>query len=195
MTLNEEKKNLRRRMRALRLVADQKEGPDAGRGLTVNGLPRRADLGIGPGTVVAGYWPIVTEIDIRPLLARLEQEGAVCALPVVADPDGPLVFRIWGLADPLEEGPRATYHPLPTAPEVTPEVLFVPLLAFDAEGYRLGQGGGYYDRTLEALRANGLVTAIGVGYAVQQVERVPHGPHDARLDWLLTEHALTRVSS
>lgn len=194
MTLDEEKKALRRRMRALRLVVDQKEGPDAGRGLTVNGLPRRGDLGIGAGTVVGGYWPIVTEIDVRPLLARLELEGAACALPVIAETGGPLVFRRWRLEDPLEEGPRATYHPLPSAPEVTPEVLFVPLLAFDAGGYRLGQGGGYYDRTLAALRARGPVTAVGVGYAIQQVDHVPHGPHDARLDWLLTENALTRAS-
>jgi 5-formyltetrahydrofolate cyclo-ligase len=76
-----------------------------------------------------------------------------------------------------------------------PDVLFVPGLAFDAEGYRLGQGGGHFDRTLAALRGQRDIVAIGVGYAVQRVARVPRAGHDERMDWLLSEAALEKTSA
>jgi 5-formyltetrahydrofolate cyclo-ligase len=193
MTVEDEKKRLRKRMRALRLVADQKDGPGAARGVMAHLLAAVDKVGIGPGSVVAGYWPIMTELDDRPLLARLDERGVICALPVVVSAGAPLQFRRWRPLDELEPGVLGTSHPLVTAPEVVPGVVLAPLLAFDGEGYRLGQGGGYYDRTLAALRSRGAVTAVGVGFAVQQVDAVPRSANDERLDWILTEEMLMQV--
>ena len=193
MTVEDEKKRLRKRMRALRLVADQKDGPGAARGVMAHLLAAVDKVGIGPGSVVAGYWPIVTELDDRPLLARLDERGVICALPVVVSAGAPLQFRRWRPLDELEPGVLGTSHPLVTTPEVVPDVVLAPLLAFDGEGYRLGQGGGYYDRTLAAMRSRGAVTAVGVGFAVQRVDAVPRSANDERLDWILTEEMLMQV--
>ena len=193
MSVEDEKKRLRKRMRAMRLVADQKEGPGGARGVMTQMLTALDTLEVGPGSVVAGYWPIVTELDDRPLLARLDERGVICALPVVVSAGAPLLFRSWGPLDELEPGVLGTSHPTAAAPEVVPDVVLVPLLAFDRDGYRLGQGGGYYDRTLAALRSRGPLTAIGVGFAVQETDRVPRGANDERLDWVLTEEGLTQV--
>ncbi len=191
----EDKRSLRKRMRALRLVADQKQGPDAALGLIAAFMPRIEELALTPDRIVAGFWPIITEIDIRPLLARIEARGMPLALPVMVGPDVPLQFRRWRPGDDrLVEGPHGTAHPPDSKPAVIPSVLFVPGLAFDREGYRLGQGGGHYDRTLRALRHQYDITAIGVGYAVQRLPQVPHGEHDERMDWLLSEDALEKVA-
>ena len=194
MTIDDEKKRLRKRMRALRLVADQKDGPGAARAVIGHVLAAMETLGIGPGVVVSGYWPIVTELDVRPLLARLDERGAVCALPVVVAADKPLLFRGWRPLDPLEPGVMGTSHPPIAAPEFVPAVVLAPLLAFDGEGYRLGHGGGYYDRSLAALRSRGPVTVVGVGFAVQRTDRVPRTDSDQPVDWILTEQALARVA-
>jgi 5-formyltetrahydrofolate cyclo-ligase len=193
MTVEDEKKRLRKRMRALRLVADQKDGPGAARGVMAHLLAAVDKVGIGQGSVVAGYWPIVTELDDRPLLARLDERGVICALPVVVSAGAPLQFRRWRPLDELEPGVLGTSHPLVTTPEVVPDVVLAPLLACDGEGYRLGQGGGYYDRTLAAMRSRGAVTAVGVGFAVQRVDAVPRSANDERLDWILTEEMLMQV--
>lgn len=181
-------------MRALRLVADQKQGPDAALGLINAFMPRIVELDLIGGSVVGGYWPIITEIDVRPLLARLEARGMTLALPVLVDHDEPMIFRRWRpIEDTLIEGVYGTAHPPETSPVVVPDVLFVPGLAFDGEGYRLGQGGGHFDRTLAALRGGKPVVAIGVGYAVQRIERVPRDVHDEKMDWLLSEAAFEKV--
>lgn len=193
MSIAEQKKQLRKRMRAMRLVADQKEGPNVARAIIAHFLDALDRFDIAPGTVIAGYWPIVTEVDDRPLLARLEERDVVCALPVVIGRGEVLQFRRWRILDDLDPGPLGTSHPRLEAPVVTPEVLLVPLLAFDDDGFRLGQGGGYYDRTLAALRQGGAVQAVGVGFSVQRVDRLPREAHDQPLDWILTENALART--
>lgn len=195
ISIAEQKTKLRQRMRALRLVADQKEGPNVARAIIAHLMEALDDVGIGPGVIVGGYWPIVTEVDVRPVLARLEERGARCALPVVTARDAALEFRRWRAMDNLEPGPLGTSQPRADAEVVTPGVLLVPLLAFDGDGYRLGQGGGYYDRTLAALRHHGSVVAVGVGFAVQRTERVPRNERDQPLDWVLTEESLVRVKS
>lgn len=194
MSIAEQKKQLRKRMRAMRLVADQKQGPDVARAIMGHFLGALDDLGIGPGTIVGGYWPIVTEVDVRPLLARLEDRGVTCALPFMTAPDEPLQFRRWRVLDALEPGVLGTSHPGADAPVVTPEILLVPLLAFDEDGFRLGHGGGYYDKTLAAMRLNGRVEAVGVGFSVQRATRVPRNELDQPLDWVLTEVSLARVT-
>lgn len=182
-------------MRALRLVADQKDGPGAARGILNHFLARFEEVGIGVNDVIGGYWPIVTEIDDRPLLARLHERGVICALPVVNTRDGSLVFRRWAPLDPLEPGEHGTSHPPSSSPEVSPTVVLAPLLAVDRQGFRLGQGGGYYDRTLSAMRRQGQVTAVGVGFSVQRVEKLPRNELDQPVDWVLTEVALMRAGS
>ena len=196
MSIADEKKALRQRMRKLRLVADQKEGPIGTLAITRQALDNTEALGLTAGKTVAGYWPIVTEIDPRPLMARLEERGLTCALPVIAGDDAPLVFRAWSPRDSdVQAGPRGTFEPLPSAEEVVPDAVLAPVLAFDRAGRRLGQGGGYYDRTLMALRAQKPVVVIGVAYGLQEIDAVPDELTDARLDWFLTERELTRVSA
>lgn len=191
--VNERKRQMRTHMESLRLVVDQKDGPDAARAAMMRFLESVGDFALTEGSVVSGYWPISTEIDPRPLLAKLEARGLTIALPVVAARREPLVFRRWSLTDPLQEGPFETCHPLPEAPEVTPDLVFVPLLAVDRAGYRLGHGGGYYDRTLASLRARAEIVAVGIGFGIQLVDRVPHDGHDARVDWILTDRDLLRA--
>lgn len=147
-----------------------------------------------PGAIVAGYWPMRGEIDVRPLLGALAERGQVTALPVVEGAGRPLTFRRWKPGDALDEGPYGTRHPAAEADAVRPHCLLVPLLAFDRRGYRLGYGGGFYDRTLEQMRAQAPVVAIGIAYAGQEVEHVPFDAHDQRLDWVVTEREVIRIA-
>jgi 5-formyltetrahydrofolate cyclo-ligase len=142
------------------------------------------------GAIVAGFWPIGGEIDIRPLLHALHDGGHALALPVTPQRGQPLRFRAWRPGDALLRGPFGTSEPGPAAPPLVPDWLLVPLLAFDRAGRRLGYGGGYYDRTLAALPG---ATAIGVAFACQEVDEVPAGPEDARLSAIATEDGVLRV--
>jgi 5-formyltetrahydrofolate cyclo-ligase len=138
-------------------------------------------------TVVAGYWPIGTELDVRHTLSHLDLIGFGCALPVVVAKGEPLTFRTWTPQVLMERSGLGILAPAATVPEVDPDVLLVPLLAFDRAGYRLGYGAGFYDRTLERLRRSKRVTAIGIGFAGQEVDSVPRDQYDQPLDWLVTE--------
>jgi 5-formyltetrahydrofolate cyclo-ligase len=140
-----------------------------------------------PGAIVAGFWPMGPEIDIRPLLLALHARGHRIALPVTPKRGNPLRFRQWQPGDTLARGPLGTSQPEPSARELTPDWLLVPLLAFDRAGRRLGYGGGYYDRTLDALPG---ATAIGTAYACQEVDEVPAGVDDAPLAAIATERGL-----
>ncbi len=131
-----------------------------------------------------------SEMDTAPLARALIVHGVELALPVVVRRDAPLVFRRWRPGDPLELDQAGCPAPLDLAGEVTPDLIMVPLLAFDASGGRLGQGGGYYDRTLEALRAEGrapAIAAVGLAYAAQEMDNLPMDSHDQPLDGVLTE--------
>ncbi len=151
-------------------------------------IAARADVfDIKPGTIVAGYIPMRNEIDPRPLMLRLTARGAWLALPTVTGRDAPLAFRAWQADDALVAGPFGTSHPEDHAEEVVPDIVLVPLAAFDRRGHRIGYGGGYYDRTLTMLRAAGPIVAAGVAFAVQEVENVPASHHDAPLDFVLTD--------
>jgi 5-formyltetrahydrofolate cyclo-ligase len=132
---------------------------------------------------VAAYMPMRTEID--PLPALIGHDGPVL-MPVVTGPGLRLRFRPWTPASPMADGGFGTRIPA-TGDWVEPMVLVVPLLAFDRRGFRLGYGGGFYDRTLAALRAAGPVTAIGFAFAAQEVPKVPTDATDQRLDLIVTE--------
>lgn len=159
-------------------------GPDAA--TTVADILAR-DLPASGGVTVSGFLPIGSEIDVRPALERLRALGCDICLPCVVAPDTPLVFRRWREGDPLVTEAFGTRAPAPDAPVVEPDILLVPMLAFDAAGYRLGYGGGFYDRSLDALRARKAVLAVGVAFDGQRVAAVPRGPFDQPLDRIATE--------
>lgn len=191
MSLKEEKKALRERALARRRDAHQAAILETADALWRNlrgPLASAAD-----DAPVSAFWPIGDEIDIRPVLDRLHAAGRILCLPVVVKPGQPLIFRRWRPGDVLGEGPMGTRTPLPAAEEIAPTFLLTPLLAFDRTGRRLGYGGGFYDRTLRGLRAQGPIMAVGIAYAAQEVDTVPTGPDDEPLDWVVTEKAAIRI--
>ena len=150
--------------------------------------------GAGAGAkIVGGYWPVGDEMDPRPLLNALDEAGWQCALPVVEKAGAPLCFRAWRPGDALEPGAHAIPAPLATAAAVMPALLLVPLLAFDRSGHRVGYGGGYYDRSIAALRGAGALLAVGLAYAGQELAAVPIAADDAALDWVVTEREAIRI--
>lgn len=144
------------------------------------------------GKCVSVYWPIRDELDSKPLLIRLMDEGYVVGLPVVVGPEEPLIFRRWEDGMPLYPAGLGTLEPGADAPEVVPEIMVMPLLGFDREGTRLGYGGAYYDRTLAAMSPRPLI--VGYAFAAQEVERIPREPHDVGLDILITEGGAKRFA-
>lgn len=142
--------------------------------------------------VIAGYWPHQTELDCRPLLARACETGRTCVLPVVESASKHLIFRQWRPGDILTRGHHDIREPTSDAATIRPDVVIVPLLAFDRRGYRLGYGAGFYDKTLAYLRRQASVLAVGYAFAAQEVENVPHNQYDEPLDWIVTETEAVR---
>jgi len=149
------------------------------------------DLSFAAGAVVAGYFPKSHEADPRALMAALSGRGHRLCLPAVVAEKG-LEFRAWCMGDATCRNVYGIEEPLADAPAVSPDVIFIPLLAFDRRGHRLGYGAGYYDRALEGLRANRNLLAVGVAYAGQEVALVPDETHDRALDMLISEAGLRR---
>jgi 5-formyltetrahydrofolate cyclo-ligase len=139
------------------------------------------------GATVSGFMPLKSEINPIPLMRKLADAGARLALPVVCGRGKPLVMRAFALGDPLASGVWGIREPKPDAPEVFPDILLVPLIAFDRSGHRIGYGVGYYDLTIASLRAQKRVLAVGIAFAAQEIAQVPTTPRDARLDLVLTE--------
>jgi 5-formyltetrahydrofolate cyclo-ligase len=137
--------------------------------------------------IISAFYPYQSEIDTRPLLGKLAGEGWTTCLPIVLGEGLPLQFRRWLPGEPTIAGVWGIPRPPDDAPELVPDVLIVPLLAFDRKGYRLGYGGGFYDRTLEMLRARKTIVAIGVAYAAQEIDAVPRDAHDQPLNFIITE--------
>ncbi len=148
---------------------------------------RQFPLPIMPGMIVSGFSPLKSEINPLPLMRRLAAAGAQLALPVVAGRGKPLIMRAFAFGDALASGQWGIREPKADAAEVAPDILLVPLLAFDRRGHRIGYGAGYYDMTLARFRAMKRMTAVGVAYAAQEIDRVPVTERDARLDLVLTE--------
>ena len=136
--------------------------------------------------VVSGFASMPDELNVWPLLRRLHGADIPLALPVVEGKGRPLVFRAWAPGDAMDKGVWGIPQPKADKPALEPDILLVPLLAFDRRGGRLGYGGGFYDRTLAGLRARKPITAVGLAYDEQQVDAVPHLDYDERLDWVLT---------
>jgi 5-formyltetrahydrofolate cyclo-ligase len=147
------------------------------------------------GAAVSAYWPLEDEFDPRPLFMELHRRGHPIGLPVILGKGQPLMFRRWVPDVALVRGSFRVMTPPAEAPEVVPELLLVPLLAFDRAGYRLGYGGGFYDRTIAKLRAAGNVLAVGVALAAQEVETIPRDDTDEPLDWVVTDQEAIRISN
>jgi 5-formyltetrahydrofolate cyclo-ligase len=171
---------------AKRDALDDDERAAAAQALALRGLP----IEISRSTVVAGYSPIRSEIDPIPLMQKLAARGARLALPVITARGQSLRFRVWSPGDRLMRGPLGILEPSPAAAEIVPDIVLVPLAAFDRSGHRIGYGAGHYDRTLAQLHKSKGFAAIGLAFAAQEVEAVPALQHDVALDYVLTE---TRV--
>ena len=178
--LMEAKRAARQRAKAARFDCD----PALGAELARHVLSEHPPL---PGEVVAGFWPMGPEIDIRPLLNALHARGHHIVLPVTPKRGHPLTFRGWQPGDAMVPEAFGTMRPI--GPELVPHYLLVPLLAFDRTGRRLGYGGGFYDRTLAGLPG---VATVGCAYAAQEVDEVPTGPYDIRLHAVATERGVIR---
>ena len=191
MSVDAAKAAMRALMAPVRAAA-QAEHPDAGVALAQR-LPHQ--LWPEPGQVVAGYWPFRSEIDPRPLMRRMAAHGARLALPV-APPRGsglPLTFRLWTEDALLAPGGFGVHEPPASSEGLEPDLLLVPMLAFDRFGGRLGYGQGHFDRTLADLRARRTVCAFGLAFSAQEVASTPGDIHDQRVDGILTERAYIAV--
>ena len=166
-------------------------GREAGaRKVAATGLPF---LDLVSDSVIAGYRAIGEELDPSLLLEGLFEEGQTIVLPVVVAAGQPLVFRRWQPGDLLETGAFDVPVPTPDQPTLEPDLLLVPMLTFDRSGYRLGYGAGFYDRTLARLRARRPPVAVGLAFAEQEVDAVPHDAFDEKLDWVVTPDGPFRI--
>ncbi|MEQ8177258.1 MAG: 5-formyltetrahydrofolate cyclo-ligase [Amphiplicatus sp.] len=145
------------------------------------------------GAVVSLYYPLTDELDTGPLAEALTERGVALALPVAERKNAPLTFRRWAPGDPLVKGRHKAMTPDAGAEAVEPDIIVTPLLAFTRDGGRLGYGGGYYDRTIEALRARKAILAVGYAFGAQQVDALPLAPLDQPLDWIVTERGALKV--
>lgn len=153
---------------------------------------RFRDLPLPENPVVSAYWPMKTELDLRPLMASLYAKGVPVCLPVVAEKDEPLLFRRWEPDARLVAGPYGTEQPDEKYETVEPNVLLLPLLAFDRTGGRLGYGGGFYDRTVARLRATGNPVVVGAAFAEQEIESVPLEDTDEKMNFILTQDEIVK---
>ena len=150
-----------------------------------------------PGQVVALYWAKGREFNAGPLIDQLLGKGIICALPVIQKDSRELRFAKWDESIPLAAGPFDIAQPVVDDKTIwlDPDIVVVPMLAFDRHGHRLGYGGGYYDATLAALRARKAIQAVGIGYSAQAVLfNLPLEPHDQKMDWIITPHKVQRLT-
>jgi 5-formyltetrahydrofolate cyclo-ligase len=183
--LTQEKAELRRAAQTRRDALPAELRKTAAEAIAARVFP----LPVAPGITVSGFMPLKSEINPLPLMKTLAAAGAELVFPVVAGRGKPLIMRKWQWGAPLVAGVWGIREPPPEAPQVDPDILLVPLLAFDRSGYRIGYGAGYYDLTITQLRAKKAITAAGVAFAAQEVAHVPRTSFDAPLDLVLTEQA------
>jgi len=190
-SVSQTKSDLRREMIALRDALPPDIRSAAAEAIAARPFP----LSIAVGAIVSGFMPMKTEINPLPLMKKLADAGVQLALPVTGRRGQPLTMRAWRRGEPLASGVWGIREPKPEAPQVDPDILLVPLLAFDRAGRRLGYGGGFYDLTLAQLRSRKAVIAVGLAYAAQEIASVPTTPRDATLDLVLTEREVIDLRS
>jgi 5-formyltetrahydrofolate cyclo-ligase len=190
-----EKAALRARMRAWRDSLDGPAKVHAAKAVAELGLALVSELrGPAGQGAVSAFAAMPDELNVWPLLRRLSAAEVPLALPVVVGKGKPLIFRAWTPGDAMDKGVWDIPQPKLDRPVVEPDILLVPLLAFDARGRRLGYGGGFYDRTLAGLRARKPIVAVGLAYNEQRIDAVPHLDYDQELDWVLTPSGPLRCS-
>jgi 5-formyltetrahydrofolate cyclo-ligase len=189
-SLNDQKQALRRDASGRRAAVHAARADSAGAALAERFCPALQDR--LAGAVVSLFLPMRDEIDVGALFAALADHGARTALPVMDGADAPLVFRAWSPGDPLVDAAFGVREPAADAPAVSPNIVGVPLLAFDRAGNRLGYGGGYYDRTLKVLRAAHDIIAVGICYDEQEMPDIPTHQRDERLDMIITDRRTIR---
>lgn len=183
------KETLRAAALALRDALPAVERQAAAEAIAARGLP----IGVKPGTIVSGFMPMKTEVNPLPLLRKLSDAGARLALPCINGRGKPLIMRAWAFGDAFKAGQWGIREPVPEAPEVAPDIVIVPLVAFDRMGNRIGYGAGYYDMTLAVLRARKKVIAVGIAFAAQEIAHVPATERDEPLDFVLTEREIIEI--
>jgi 5-formyltetrahydrofolate cyclo-ligase len=186
ISLQEQKNQIRAEALARRDAMPAEERAAAAEAIAAREFP----LLITPGVIVSGFMPMRTEINPLPLMKKLAEAGAQLALPAIKGRGHPLVMRAYAFGDDLARGQWGIREPKPEARQVAPDIVIVPLAAFDRAGNRIGYGAGYYDMTLAALRARKKVTAIGLAFAAQEMPQVPTDGRDERLDLVLTERGV-----
>ena len=183
MAASPSKAELRSRALAKRDALTDKQRSAAAQALAKRGLP----VAVTAGVIVSGYSPIRNEIDPTLLMSRLAEQGARLALPCVNARGQSLTFRAWSPGERLMLGSLGILEPSPAAAELIPDIMLVPLAAFDRSGHRIGYGAGHYDYTFSHLRRAKAVIGIGLAFAAQEIESVPALAHDVALDYVLTE--------
>lgn len=170
------------RQRAALADADRKTASKAAAAHFINGID------VSPDQMIAAYWPIRDEIDCRPVLAHLMDNGQPLSLPAVVGENDPLVFRRWAVGAALYEAGFGTLGPAKDAEIVEPDMIIIPLLGFDRQGNRLGYGKGHYDRTIAVMQKKPVL--VGYAFAAQKMPDIPAEPHDVPLNYLVTENGV-----
>jgi 5-formyltetrahydrofolate cyclo-ligase len=182
-TIPDQKSQVRAEALARRDALPAEERAAAAEALAARPFP----IPVPEGAIVSGFMPLKSEINPLPLLRKLADAGARLALPCIAGRGKPLIMRAYTFGDDFARGQWGIREPLSSAAEVDPDIVIVPLAAFDKTGNRIGYGAGYYDMTINALRAKKKVIAVGISFAAQQFPTVPATERDERLDLVLTE--------
>ncbi|MEW9808661.1 5-formyltetrahydrofolate cyclo-ligase [Mesorhizobium sp. ZMM04-5] len=186
------KRELRREALARRDALDPAWRIEASLDMAATG---RGRIAAGPGAVVSGFWPMRSEVDVRPLMFALREDGARLCLPAILDKTT-IVFRDLVRGANLVDMGFGTLGPGESAETLDPQIMLVPLAAFDARGHRIGYGAGYYDRAIARLTEAGRPPRlVGIAFDCQEVQRVPDEPHDVVLDEILTEGGLRRFAA
>ena len=191
-TIRDIKKRLRAEALGRRDALDPIERIEGSLAISGAGI---AEIEVEPGTVVSGFWPMLSEVDVRPLMFALREKGARLCLPAILDRTT-IVFRELVRGAELVEMGFGTHGPGPEAEVLDPALMLVPMAAFDGRGHRIGYGAGYYDRAIAALEAKGAAPRlVGIAFSCQEVARVPDEPHDVALPAILTEAGARRFAA
>ena len=185
-TIPDQKAQIRTAAFARRDAMPADERAAGAEAIAARGLP----VAVTPSAIVSGFMPLKSEINPLPLMRKAVAAGATMALPAIDGRGKPLIMRAWAFGDDFARGQWGIREPKPDAPVVAPDILIVPLAAFDRAGHRVGYGAGYYDMTIRALRAKKKVIAIGIAFAAQEIPHVPATERDERLDLVLTEREI-----
>ena len=188
-SIDAQKQAFRKQAKAARLEAYH-QTPEAGQLIAQQLL----GLTFPNGANISAFWPLAEELDTLPLLHALHEQGHQMLLPVMLGAGKPLAFGTWQPGDRLKEAAFKTLEPSDDKARLAPDIMLCPLLAFDRRGYRMGYGGGFYDRSIAQLQQQGELLTIGIAFAAQEVATIPTGEYDMPLDMIVTEKEVIRIS-